>query len=74
MIILDNELYESILSWTPDGLAFTIHDPKAFEEQVIPAHFAKSAKFCSFLRKVSFTSPAIVLLSIAPMTPSSHEK
>jgi hypothetical protein len=50
--ILDNRLYESILSWTPDGMAFTIYDKKAFEEQVIPVHFAKSAKFRSFLRKL----------------------
>jgi len=74
MIILDNDLYDSIVSWTPDGLAFTIHDQKAFEEQVIPIHFAKSAKFRSFLRKVSFPSPAMVLLSIAPVTPILSRK
>jgi len=56
MSILDNDLYESIISWTPNGMGFTVHDKIAFEEQITPVHFTKRAKFRSFLRKVSYSS------------------
>jgi hypothetical protein len=44
--------YESVISWTPDGNAFTIHQPEQFQERVIPDYFLSDANLASFCRKV----------------------
>jgi len=46
--------YESVISWTPDGNAFIIHQPKQFQESVLPEYFLSDANFNSFCRKVLY--------------------
>lgn len=57
MQILDDESYNHIISWTPDGKAFAVLKPTILEEKVLPAVFDNkqngNSKFKSFLRKVS---------------------
>ena len=43
--------YNDIIVWYPNGEAFVVVDPKAFEQRVLPDIF-KEAKFSSFDRKV----------------------
>jgi len=53
MIVLCTKEYEHIISWTPEGDKFTIHNSKLLINEIFPKHF-KQCKFPSFLRKVSF--------------------
>ena len=53
MKMLSNDAFCHIISWTHDGLSFTIHQPMALEKEVLPAVFDRPQKFHSFLRKVS---------------------
>jgi hypothetical protein len=45
--------YNDVISWTPDGNSFTVHDPEAFTAKV-PAAVLREAKFSSFHRKVKY--------------------
>lgn len=44
--------YESVISWTPDGNAFTILQPEQFEDCVMPDYFISEANLASFCRKL----------------------
>ena len=62
MLLLDGEKYAHIISWTADGMAFTIHDILAFTE--LPSYFKPAGKLSSFLRKVSLHSKVMHFESI----------
>lgn len=51
MKVLSTKKFESIITWTPSGKAFSIVDPKAFVSTLLPQEF-KSAKYASFTRKL----------------------
>ena len=51
MKVLSTKKYESIITWTPSGKAFSIVEPRAFVSTVLPEEF-KSAKYASFTRKL----------------------
>jgi hypothetical protein len=52
MYVLDERPeFRHIVLWADDGLSFIIHNPKSFEEEILPTVF-KEARFSSFLRKV----------------------
>lgn len=42
---------EHIISWTPDGKAFKVHDPAEFEKQLLAKNF-KMKKYASFTRQL----------------------
>jgi hypothetical protein len=44
---------ESVISFTPDGRAFKIHDREKFVKEVSPAYF-RQAKIASFVRQLNF--------------------
>lgn len=44
---------EDIVSFTPDGLAFEVKDPKKLEAEVLPKYFRHS-RFQSFVRQLNF--------------------
>jgi hypothetical protein len=44
--------FEEIMSWTHDGLCFTVHSPKKLEAIILPAVFDTQAKYSSFQRKL----------------------
>ena len=44
--------YESVVSWSPDGQSFVVHDIDAFTKDVLPRYF-KSKKFRSFVSIMS---------------------
>jgi len=48
----DHPLLNQIISWTPDGLSFTVHCPKKLEDIILPLVFSAKAKFSSFQRKL----------------------
>lgn len=53
MRVLDNSNeYGHIISWTPDGLSFTVLSPKQLEAVILPAVFETKAKYSSFQRKL----------------------
>jgi len=43
---------DSIVSFTPSGLAFRVHDPKAFATDIIPRYF-RHAQYHSFQRQLN---------------------
>lgn len=49
----DQGLDSSILSWVPDGKAFRIHKPRAFETLIIPKYF-DHGKISSFRRQLIY--------------------
>ena len=51
MKVLSQKEYTDIVTWLPDGKAFTIVRPKAFVAEILPDFF-KSAKYSSFTRKL----------------------
>ncbi len=53
MEMLNNENISDIISWTPDGESFTIHDKKRFSSEVLPFYFKGQIKFSSFTRRVN---------------------
>lgn len=50
--MVENPEYNNLISWTPDGKSFTIHDHHAFSQQVLPKFF-KHNKFNSFVRQLN---------------------
>lgn len=44
--------YDHIISWTPDGLCFTVLSPKQLEAVILPTVFNTKAKYSSFQRKL----------------------
>ncbi len=53
MEMLQNEKVSDIISWTPDGNAFSIHDKKRFASEVLPLYFKESIQFSSFTRRMN---------------------
>jgi len=51
MIVLSMQEYKHIISWTPEGDKFTIHNSKLLINEIFPKYF-KQCKFPSFLRKL----------------------
>lgn len=51
MKVISQKEYTDIITWLPDGKAFTIVRPKAFVAEILPGFF-KSAKYSSFTRKL----------------------
>lgn len=51
MQVLCNEEYCNIISWSPTGRSFCIHNGKLLTEKVLPEFF-KCAKYSSFTRKL----------------------
>jgi len=49
---VEDEGYESIVSWQPHGRCFIVHQPKRFVEEVMPKYFRQS-KLTSFQRQVN---------------------
>jgi hypothetical protein len=41
-----------IVSFSPHGRAFSIHDMKAFTDEILPQYFAKQSKLVSFVRQI----------------------
>ena len=50
--ILSDASYSDIITWLPHGRSWIVLNPKAFEEDVIPAHFEHSS-YSSFCRQVN---------------------
>jgi hypothetical protein len=44
--------YDSMISWSPDGNAFTILQPKQFAKYILPEYFLSDGNMNSFKRKV----------------------
>jgi hypothetical protein len=42
-----------IASFDQDGLAFQIHQPKRFAQEILPTYFPKMAKYSSFQRQLN---------------------
>lgn len=70
MIALSTADYNHIISWTPEGDKFTVHNSKALVDQILPKYF-KQCKFSSFLRKVSHLR--IVLRELCNSSPNHHQ-
>ena len=62
MYALECGLYDHIISWCPNGLAFVIMKPESFANRVLPELFNREAKFASFDRKVRRTWYSSLLL------------
>jgi len=52
MYVLECGDFDEIVSWTYCGQAFEVHDPMAFEHNILPQIFNKKSKFSSFQRKL----------------------
>lgn len=52
MSILDDEEYTDVVTWMPDGKAFTIRDPKRFTKELMPKFFS-IRNMSSFVRKLT---------------------
>ncbi|CAD8168516.1 unnamed protein product [Paramecium pentaurelia] len=50
--ILENNMYEDIVSWNQDGLSFTVKNISQFSSIVLPIHF-KHQNFSSFIRQLN---------------------
>ncbi|CAD8061805.1 unnamed protein product [Paramecium primaurelia] len=50
--ILENNMYEDIVSWNEDGLSFTVKNISQFSSIVLPIHF-KHQNFSSFIRQLN---------------------
>ncbi|CAK80365.1 unnamed protein product (macronuclear) [Paramecium tetraurelia] len=50
--ILENNIYEDIVSWNEDGLSFTVKNTSQFSSIVLPIHF-KHQNFSSFIRQLN---------------------
>lgn len=44
----------SIISWTPEGATFKIHDLGGFKNAILPKYFPKQSKFKSFKRQLQY--------------------
>ncbi|CAJ1939273.1 unnamed protein product [Cylindrotheca closterium] len=44
----------SVISWTPSGNSFRIHDQNAFETEILPKYFPKQSKYGSFRRQLQY--------------------
>ena len=51
--LADQEGFDNIVSWLPDGRSFKVHDPSEFVEQIMPNFFLQS-KYKSFQRQRKF--------------------
>lgn len=49
---IDDE--SSIISWTPAGRTFHIHDLDAFKTRILPKYFPKQSKYKSFRRQLQY--------------------
>lgn len=45
--------FSKIISWHATGMGFVLHDPKAFEHQVMPVFFRSQSKLPSFRRQLN---------------------
>lgn len=52
MLVLSRKEHADIIQWMPDGKAFKILRPRAFQKEILPKYF-KGAKYSSFKRKMS---------------------
>jgi hypothetical protein len=52
MAILDDEEFSDVVTWMPDGKAFTIRDPKRFTKELMPKYFS-IRNMSSFVRKLT---------------------
>jgi hypothetical protein len=43
-----------VISWTPSGTTFRIHDLDAFKTQILPQYFPKQKKYSSFRRQLQY--------------------
>jgi osomolarity two-component system response regulator SKN7 len=50
--MLCERTYQKVISWDPDGLTFSIHDPVKFTETVLNKHFKHNNLF-SFIRQLN---------------------
>lgn len=50
--LVSDPLTNKIVSWAPDGLSFTIHNPSMFQSQILPFYF-KHNNLCSFVRQLN---------------------
>jgi len=51
--MLSNPQFASIVSWIPNGRAFTIHDESKFTSLILPKYFPRITVFRSFVRKLN---------------------
>ena len=49
---IEREGYEAVVSWQPHGRCFIIHQPRLFDQIVMPKYFGQS-KFSSFQRQLN---------------------
>ncbi|GFH55155.1 hypothetical protein CTEN210_11631 [Chaetoceros tenuissimus] len=52
--ILDDNLFEEIISWQPHGRSFKVHQQGDFMKKVYPIYFKKTVKYPSFQRQLSY--------------------
>ncbi|GFH58108.1 hypothetical protein CTEN210_14584 [Chaetoceros tenuissimus] len=52
--LLDDNLFEEIISWQPHGRSFKVHQKEDFVKKVYPIYFKKSVKYPSFQRQLSY--------------------
>lgn len=54
MRVLSSGKYDDVISWTPDGKAFVVHNQNELVKQVLPLNDFKGVKYSSFTRKVRY--------------------
>jgi Heat shock transcription factor len=53
MDILNNDEYQGIIQWLPQGDGFIIHDKQRCADEVLPHHFGSVSKYASFTRRLN---------------------
>eukprot|EP00980_Cylindrotheca_fusiformis_P014689 scaffold4001_cov94-Cylindrotheca_fusiformis.AAC.7 len=49
-----DEVESTIISWTPSGESFKIHDRDAFSDRILPKHLPNQNKYKSFKRQLQY--------------------
>lgn len=52
MKLLECGKYEHIISWSPEGRSFVVHNPSLLVKEALPLFFEKPLKYTSFTRKL----------------------
>ncbi|KAI7870417.1 HSF-type DNA-binding-domain-containing protein, partial [Spinellus fusiger] len=50
--ILNNQDHQQLISWTPSGSQFCVHDIEQFSSQILPLYF-KHSNWPSFVRQLN---------------------
>ena len=59
--LADQEGFESIVSWLPNGRSFKVHNPIVFVEKIMP-NFFQQTKYKSFQRQCKFIHHSLLFI------------